>query len=256
MSLLEVKNLTKKFGGLTAVNDVSFYIDQGSIVSLIGPNGAGKTTTFSMLTGLVPATSGQVLLDKKQISGLPAHKISALGVVTTFQKTKVFPELTVEEAVLIGTHSNVQTNLLDVVLHTKKYKHQEAQARQKVLEVLDYTNLLEKKDFLCTSLSYGEQRILEIAVAMAAQPKLLLLDEPAAGLNGAESQQLMNMIYGLRENGVTILLIEHDMHLVMHISDYVVVLNFGEKIAHGTPAEITSNPTVIEAYLGSGGDDQ
>ncbi len=255
MALLEVKNLTKEFGGLKAVKDVSFEVEEGQIVSLIGPNGAGKTTTFSMVTGLVEPTAGTVCFAGEDITGMQAYKVAAKGLVTTFQKTKVFPTLTVEEAVMVGTHSKCRTSTWDILLHNKKYHSEQKKAQQKVEEVLTYTGLTEKRNYMCTSLSYGEQRILEIAVAMAASPKLLLLDEPAAGLNHTESDSLMQMIYGLRDAGMTILLIEHDMHLVMQISDKVVVINFGERIAFGTPQEVTQNQAVIEAYLGTGGEE-
>jgi branched-chain amino acid transport system ATP-binding protein len=251
MSLMEVRNLTKRFGGLTAVNNVSFDIEKGKIVSLIGPNGAGKTTTFSMLTGLVKPTSGVISFQGENIVGLNMYDVSKKGIVTTFQKTKVFTTLTVEEATLVGTHSWVKTSIKDVLLHTKKFFEEEKKALARVEDVLKYTDLYKKRHLKCTSLSYGEQRLLEIAVAMAANPVLLLLDEPAAGLNHSESQSLMEMIYGLRDSGMTILIIEHDMNLVMKISEHVIVLNFGEKIAEGTPAEITSNERVIEAYLGA-----
>lgn len=255
MALLEVKNLTKEFGGLKAVKDVSFCVEEGQIVSLIGPNGAGKTTTFSMVTGLVQPTAGRVLFNGEDITGMQAYQVADRGLVTTFQKTKVFPTLTVGEAVMVGTHSKHDTSPLDILLRSRKFYSEREKAEQKVEEVLAYTGLESKRDYMCTSLSYGEQRILEIAVAMAAGPKLLLLDEPAAGLNHTESDNLLHMIYGLRDAGMTILLIEHDMHLVMRISDKVVVINFGERIAFGTPQEVTSNEDVIEAYLGAGGDD-
>ena len=255
MAILEVRNLTKVFGGLTAVSDLSFDVEKGKIVSLIGPNGAGKTTAFSMITGLVKPTAGTVIFDGEDITGMDAHKVAAKGLVTTFQKTKVFPTLKVEEAIMVGTHCKTDTSTKDILLRTKKYYEQQEIARAKVQEVLEYTNLVDKRDFMCTSLSYGEQRILEIAVAMAASPKLLLLDEPAAGLNHTESEGLMQMIYGLRDSGVTILLIEHDMSVVMRISDHVVVISFGQKIADGTPQEVSSDKQVIEAYLGTGDDD-
>lgn len=255
MALLEVRGLTKVFGGLTAVKDVSFEVEKGEIVSLIGPNGAGKTTTFSIVTGLVKPTQGKVTFDNMDITGWEAYKVANFGLVTTFQKTKVFPTLTVEEAVMVGTHRKHKTTPLDILLRNKKFYSELEQSKKKVTEILEYTRLADKKKFMCAELSYGEQRVLEIAVAMAAEPKLLLLDEPTAGLNHTESKNLMNMIYGLRDSGVTILLIEHDMNLVMKISDHVVVLNFGEKLCFGTPQEVSSNEKVIEAYLGSGEED-
>ena len=254
MALLEVRGLTKVFGGLTAVKDVSFDVEKREIVSLIGPNGAGKTTIFSMITGLVKPTRGKVKFDNMDITGWEAYKVANFGLVTTFQKTKVFPTLTVEEAVMVGTHSKHKTSLLDILLRNKKFYSELEQSRKKVAEILEYTRLTDRKNFMCTELSYGEQRVLEIAVAMAAEPKFLLLDEPTAGLNHTESKNLMNMIYGLRDSDVTILLIEHDMNLVMKISDRVVVLNFGEKLCFGTPWEVSSNEKVIEAYIGSGED--
>ena len=254
MALLEVRGLTKVFGGLTAVKDVSFDVEKREIVSLIGPNGAGKTTIFSMITGLVKPTRGKVKFDNMDITGWEAYKVANFGLVTTFQKTKVFPTLTVEEAVMVGTHSKHKTSLLDILLRNKKFYSELEQSRKKVAEILEYTRPTDRKNFMCTELSYGEQRVLEIAVAMAAEPKFLLLDEPTAGLNHTESKNLMNMIYGLRDSDVTILLIEHDMNLVMKISDRVVVLNFGEKLCFGTPWEVSSNEKVIEAYIGSGED--
>jgi len=256
MNILEVRNITKRFGGLTAVNDVSFDIEKGKIVSLIGPNGAGKSTTFSILTGLACPTSGTIIFQGENIVGLPPYEISSKGIVTTFQKTKVFTTLTVEEATLIGTHDRVNTTVKDILLHNKKFFSEEQKAREKIKEVLQYTNLYEKRKLKCADLSYGEQRILEIAVAMAASPVLLLLDEPATGLNNKESKDMINMIYGLRDYGMTILLIEHDMSLVMKISEYVFVMNFGQIIAQGTTDEITSNQKVIDAYLGAEGEEE
>ncbi|MCL5046357.1 MAG: ABC transporter ATP-binding protein [Actinobacteria bacterium] len=253
--LLEVQSLTKKFGGLTAVNAVSFNIDKSQIVSLIGPNGAGKTTIFSLITGLVRPTSGRVAFNGEDLTGLPAHRVAGKGIVTTFQKTKVFPDLTVLEGVMIGCHLQVDTTWLDIVLRSGRFKSEEKKARDRAVDILEYCNLIEKKDYLCKNLSYGEQRILEIAVAMAAEPRLILLDEPAAGLNPQESIQLMQLIYGLRDRGMTVLLVEHDMHLVMSISDKVVVLNFGTKIAEGTPKEVSADEQVIQAYLGARDED-
>ncbi len=251
MALLEVRDITKMFGGLTAVKDVSFDVENREIVSLIGPNGAGKTTVFSIISGFVMPTLGTVTYDNKKITGLEAYKIANLGIVATFQKTKVFPTLTVEEAVMLGTHNKHMTSPLDILFRTKKFYSELEISKIKVAKILEHTRLINKKNFMCTELSYGEQRVLEIAVAMAAEPKILLLDEPAVGLNHTESKYLMNMIYDIRNSGVTILLIEHDMNFVMKISDRVVVLNCGKKICFGTPQEVANNEMVIKAYLGS-----
>jgi len=255
MAMLEVNSLCKQFGGLKAVKNVSFEVEKGQIVSLIGPNGAGKTTIFSMVSGLVQPTSGSVRFQGEDITGMQAFKVAARGLVTTFQKTKIFPTLSVEEAIMVGTHCRNNSSPIDILLRTSCFYSEQKKSIERVEEVLEYTGLKEKRHYMCTGLSYGEQRILEIAVAMGSCPDLLLLDEPAAGLNHSESDGLMSMIYGLRDSGVTILLIEHDMQLVMRISDQVVVVNFGERIACGTPEEVTKNETVIEAYLGSGGDE-
>lgn len=254
MAMLEINSLTKAFGGLRAVNNVSFEVEKGQIVSLIGPNGAGKTTIFSMISGLVQPTSGAVRFQGENITGMQSYKVADRGLVTTFQKTKIFPTLSVEDAIMVGTHCRNNTSPVDILLRTPCFYSERKKCIDRVEEVLEYTKLTEKRHYMCTGLSYGEQRILEIAVAMGACPDMLLLDEPAAGLNHSESDVLMGMIYGLRDAGMTILLIEHDMQLVMRISDRVVVLNFGELIAAGTPEEVTKNETVIEAYLGSGGD--
>lgn len=255
MALLEVRGLTKVFGGLTAVKNVSFDVEKGEIVSLIGPNGAGKTTTVSLITGLVRSTKGKVIFDGTDITGWDAYKISKYGLITTFQKTNVFPTITIEDAVMVGTHSKDKTTLFDILIRNKKYYAQLERCKRKVEEILEYTGLIEKKNILCMELSYGEQRILEIGIAMAAEPKLLILDEPATGLNQTESNNLMKMIYGLRDSGVTVLLIEHNMDLVMRISDRIVVLNFGEEVCFGTPQEVLCNKKVIEAYLGPEEDD-
>lgn len=250
MALLEVKCLTKAFGGLIAVKDVSFDVEKGEIVSLIGPNGSGKTTLFSMVTGFVKPTHGKIIFDDTDITNWEAYKIAKFGIVTTFQKTKVFPTLTVEEAVMIGTHSKHNTSPIDILFRNKKFYSELEQSKKKVSSILKNTGLIDKKTYMCSDLSYGEQRILEIAVAMAAEPKLLLLDEPAVGLNHTESENLKNMICKFRDSGITILLIEHDMNLVMKISDRVLALNFGERLCFCTPQEVSSNKIVIESYLG------
>ena len=251
MSLLEVRNLTKVFGGLTAVNDVSFNVEKGEMVSLIGPNGAGKTTIFSMIAGLIKPTQGEIIFDNRNITKLKAYKIATAGLITTFQKTKVFPTLTIEEAVMIGTHRQNKTNILDILLRNKKFNLERKKSQNNVSDILEYTGLIEKKNHMCSELSYGEQRILEIAIAMAAKPIFLLLDEPAVGLNKTESNDLINMLSEIRNSGVTILLVEHDMDLVMKISNHIVVLNFGQKICYGTPKEVSCDKNVIGAYLGT-----
>lgn len=251
MALLKIRDLTKTFGGITAVKDVSFDVEEGEIVSLIGPNGAGKTTIFSMITGFTKPTRGKIIFDNIDITRWETYKVANFGIVTAFQKTKVFPTLTVKEAIMIGTHTKHKTSLPDIFLRNKIFYTELDKSKKKVGEILKYTGLTDKRDFMCTELSYGEQRILEIATAMAAEPKLLLLDEPAVGLNQTESKNLMNMIYGIRDLGVTILLIEHDMNFVMNISDHAVVLDFGEKICYGTPREVSCDKKVVAAYLGS-----
>jgi len=255
MKLLEVKNLTKKFGGLTAVNDVSFDVQDKEILSLIGPNGAGKTTTFSMVTGIQPPTSGQVVFDGMDITRSDLAYIASKGMVTTFQKTKTFPNITVLEAVMIGAHTQTTTSVWDILSNNRHNQKEEKEIRDRALEILDYFSLGHRKNLLCKNLSAGEKRVLQVAIAMALNPKLLLLDEPVAGLNPQESMRMMELIYGLRDKGTTILLIEHDMKLVMQISDRIVVINFGNKIAEGTPEQISANEQVITAYLGERDDD-
>ncbi|MEL7566917.1 MAG: ABC transporter ATP-binding protein [Dehalobacterium sp.] len=255
MKLLEVKNLTKKFGGLTAVNDVTFDVNQNEIVSLIGPNGAGKTTTFSMVTGIQPLTSGQIIFDGEDITNKPLSYIARKGMVTTFQKTKTFPNITVLEAVMIGAHTQTTTSVFDILRNSQHNRKEEKAIRDRACELLDYFNLAHRKNILCNNLSAGEKRVLQVAIAMALNPKLLLLDEPVAGLNPQESMNMMELIFGLRDKGTTILLIEHDMKLVMQISDRIVVINFGNKLAEGLPAEISANEQVITAYLGERDDE-
>ncbi len=250
MNILEVKHLTKQFGGLTAVNDVSFAVAEKEIVSLIGPNGAGKTTTFSMLTGIQTPTSGQVLFAGEDVTRQPLHRIAKKGMVTTFQKTKTFPNLTVLEAVMIGAHTRTTTGILDILLNSRKNREENQRIRDRAREILGYFGLEHRQHDLCKNLAAGEKHILEVAMAMALNPRLLLLDEPVAGLNPQESMRMMELIHGLRDQGTTVLLIEHDMRLVMQISDRIVVLNFGQKIAEGTPKEISANEQVITAYLG------
>lgn len=254
MKVLEVEGLSKNFGGLMAVKDVSFHVDKCEIVSLIGPNGAGKTTVFNLITGFFEPTYGKIIFENEEMRGLKTHVISGKGVQRTFQKTEVFPEVTTFEGVMMGLHRycTPRQGVLSILFNTKKKRATEEEAQQKALEIIEFTGLKGKEEFLSKNLSYGEQRLLEIAVAYAAGPRLLLLDEPTSGMNPEESKRAMDLIYKIREQGITILLVEHDMNVVMGISDRIIVLDYGEKIAEGLPSEIRENENVIKAYLGHG----
>jgi len=250
MNILEIKRISKIFGGLIAVDDLSFDIKEREIVSLIGPNGAGKTTTFNLITGFLKPNSGKIIYKGADITNGESYFISKMGMIRTFQKTKIFSSTTVMESIKMSCYRIAEYSKLDILFHTKKFEREEEKVNKRTHEVLEYFNLKGIKDFISNNLTYGQKRILEIAIAVASYPQLLLLDEPAAGLNIKESSELMKLIFSLRDQGVTILLVEHDMNLVKNISDRIIVMNFGKKIYEGIPKNVYSNKEVIEAYLG------
>lgn len=250
MAYLEVKNLSKHFGGLTAVNGVSFEVNKGKIISIIGPNGAGKTTLFNMLTGVYTVTEGEIILNGNNIHNKDPQEIVEAGIARTFQNIRLFPNLRVIENVLLGMHTNTNYNFVDLLFRSKKFKNIEVEKHERAIEILDSIGLKDKIDSYASNLPYGDQRKLEIARAIATNAQILLLDEPAAGMNPQESEDLLKFIKELRDKGYTIILIEHDMSVVMNISDRIYVIDYGKKIAEGLPQEIASNKRVIEAYLG------
>lgn len=251
MALLKAEKLSKVFGGLKAVSKFEMEINEGELIGLIGPNGAGKTTAFNLLTGVYVPTTGTIEFDGKNMVGLKPYKITQSGVARTFQNIRLFSELSVLDNVKIAYHSHVKYGVLESVFRLGRYFKEEDEIEQKAIEFLKIFKLDDKKDEIAKNLPYGEQRRLEIARALAAKPKLLLLDEPAAGMNPQETQELMEMIRWIRkEFGLSILLIEHDMSLVMGICERIYVLEYGCIIASGTPEEIQKNPEVIKAYLG------
>jgi len=250
-SALQADNISVKFGGLVAVDDVSFDIPNGGVVSLIGPNGAGKTTFFNVLTGLYKPTSGTVTFDDKNITAKPPHKIAQGGVARTFQNIRLFGLMTAEENVMVAMHSHLKSGIISTILGTKKQRTEERESKKTARELLDFVGIGNTADQFARNLSYGDQRRLEVARALALKPKVLLLDEPTAGMNPQESKTFVDFVYRVRdEKDVSILLIEHDMSVVMKVSERITVLDRGQKIAEGTPAEIKSNKRVIEAYLG------
>jgi branched-chain amino acid transport system ATP-binding protein len=253
MALLEIENLTKTFSGLRAISEVTFSLDKGRIVSIIGPNGAGKTTFFNTLTGIYRPDSGSIRFNGDSLVGLSPDRIAAKGIARTFQNIRLFQEMTVVEDILVGMHVKLRQSGVQTLIRNPFFRNEEAEAEAKAVRLMRYVGLKEVGNELAKNLPYGDQRRLEIARALAADPLLLLLDEPAAGMNPQETNEITHLFRSIRdEMGITILLIEHDMRVVMNISEDICVMDYGEKIAQGTPAEIRSNTRVIEAYLGRG----
>jgi branched-chain amino acid transport system ATP-binding protein len=253
MALLTTKGVTKRFGGLQAVGQMDFELDTGRIVSIIGPNGAGKTTFFNALTGINRPEEGEILFDGHSLVGMRSDQITSLGMARTFQNIRLFGSMTVMENIIVGMHPRLKQSPLDVLFRTKKYGSEEREAQARAGDLMNFVSLKGVGDELARNLPYGAQRRVEIARALASDPKLLLLDEPTAGMNPHETDEAVGLFRRLRDElGVTILLIEHSMRVVMDISERITVMDYGQKIAEGLPEEISNNPRVVEAYLGRG----
>jgi branched-chain amino acid transport system ATP-binding protein len=248
--MLKLNNVSVKFGGLIAVNELSLEVEKNTIFGLIGPNGAGKTTAFNAISGYIRPTSGEIWFNDKKIDGLHPFQINSLGLARTYQNINLFKNMTVLENVMAGRHPRTTAGLLAAIFRPGSQRKEEQQIAAKAHEILKFLGIDDKAAFMAKNLSYGEQRLLEISRAMATEPELLLLDEPAAGMNTSEKEALKQLLKKIKEQGITILLVEHDMRLVMGITDQVCVLNYGKKIALGEPYAIQNNPDVIEAYLG------
>ncbi|MBT2679516.1 ABC transporter ATP-binding protein [Bacillus sp. ISL-35] len=247
---LETKNLTKKFGGLTAVNDVDFSIEKGKINAIIGPNGAGKSTFFNLISGFHPPTSGHIIFKGQDITNLPSNKIAELGVARTFQTTNLFEQSTVFDNVIVGHRLRTKSNLLDAVFRTKRLKREEEKCREKAFEVIGFAGLEKVADKLVGNLTQEEKKRTAFALALATDPEIVFLDEPAAGVNPDETEGLAQLMKKIADKGITVCLIEHKMQMIMKLADKIMVLNYGEKIAEGNAEEIRNDPTVIKAYLG------
>ncbi|MFV8833988.1 ABC transporter ATP-binding protein [Aquisalimonas sp.] len=251
MSMLKVESMTKKFGGLRAIENLSFEVSRGGVHSVIGPNGAGKTTLFNLITGVYQPTTGRVLLGGQDLSGMPVHRRAALGMSRTFQNLQLCLNMTARENVMLGAHLGLPTSFVSSMLRLPHMRRADKRCRERAAELMEYVGLGQYVHHETTAMPYGALKRLEIARALAADPELLLLDEPAAGLNANETAAIEKLIHNLNKDGVTVVLVEHDMKLVMNISSHIVVLNYGEKLAEGTAQEIRNHPDVIAAYLGA-----